>query len=78
MVSTVALIDDDRNIITSVAMALEAEGFFVRTFTDGESALRGPRENSVHLVVLDIKMPRVDGMEVLESLRRWSDLSLFF
>ncbi|MEC9022533.1 MAG: response regulator [Pseudomonadota bacterium] len=78
MVSTIALIDDDRNIITSVAMALEAEGFFVRTFTDGESALRGLRENLVDLVILDIKMPRIDGIEVLKRLRRWSDLPVIF
>ena len=78
MANTIALIDDDRNIITSVAMALEAEGFFVRTFTDGESALRGLRENLVDLVVLDIKMPRIDGIEVLKRLRRWSDLPVIF
>ena len=78
MPSTIALIDDDRNIITSVAMALEAEGFCVRTFTDGESALRGLRGNLVDLVVLDIKMPRIDGIEVLKRLRRWSDLPVIF
>ena len=78
MVSTIALIDDDRNIITSVAMALEAEGFFVRTFTDGEAALRGLRGLSVDLVVLDIKMLRIDGIEVLKRLRKWSDLPVIF
>ncbi|MGA0314998.1 MAG: response regulator [Alphaproteobacteria bacterium] len=78
MASTIALIDDDRNIITSVAMALEAEGFFVRKFTDGESALQGLKGSSVDLAVLDIKMPRMDGIEVLKRLRRWSDLPVIF
>ena len=78
MANTIALIDDDRNIITSVTMALEAEGFCVRTFTDGESALRGLKGNSVDLIVLDIKMPRIDGIEVLKRLRKWSDLPVIF
>jgi two-component system response regulator ChvI len=75
---TIALVDDDRNILTSVAMALEAEGFTVRTYTDGEEALRGMSANPVDLAVLDIKMPRMDGMELLERLRRHSDLPVIF
>ena len=59
---TIALVDDDRNILTSIAMALEAEGFTVRTFTDGAEALRGITANPVDLAILDIKMPRMDGM----------------
>lgn len=74
MTSTVALVDDDRNILTSVTMALEAEGFAVHTYGDGEQALRGMRAQPVDLAVLDIKMPRMDGLEVLTELRRHDHL----
>ncbi len=66
---TIALVDDDRNILTSVSMTLEQEGFLVRTYTDGESALQGLSASPVDLAVLDIKMPRMDGMELLQRLR---------
>jgi len=69
VVHTIALVDDDRNILTSVSMALEAEGFAVRTFTDGDTALRGLSSRPVDLAILDIKMPRMDGMELLQHLR---------
>ncbi len=72
MKQTIALVDDDRNILTSVSMTLEAEGFQVRTFTDGESALQGLTQRPVDLAVLDIKMPRMDGMELLQRLRQRS------
>jgi two-component system response regulator ChvI len=75
---TIALVDDDRNILTSIQMALEAEGFAVRTYTDGAEALRGLTTNPVDLAILDIKMPRMDGMELLERLRRQSDLPVIF
>jgi two-component system response regulator ChvI len=75
---TIALVDDDRNILTSVSMTLEAEGFAVRTYTDGAEALRGLTQQPVDLAVLDIKMPRMDGMELLEKLRRSSDLPVIF
>jgi two-component system response regulator ChvI len=75
---TIALVDDDRNILTSVAMALEAEGFAVRTFTDGAEALRGLTANPVDLAILDIKMPRMDGMELLDRLRKQSRLPVIF
>ncbi|HLB79342.1 MAG TPA: response regulator transcription factor [Dongiaceae bacterium] len=78
MAQTIALVDDDRNILTSVSMALEAEGFTVRTYTDGAEALRGITGNPVDLAVLDIKMPRMDGMELLERLRRSSKLPVIF
>ena len=78
MVHTIALVDDDRNILTSVSMALEAEGFAVRTFTDGDTALRGLSARPVDLAILDIKMPRMDGMELLLHLRRQSDLPVIF
>jgi len=75
---TIALVDDDRNILTSVSIALEAEGYRVRTFADGSEALRALSVQPVDLVVLDIKMPRVDGMEVLTRLRRTSDVPVIF
>jgi two-component system, OmpR family, response regulator ChvI len=75
---TIALVDDDRNILTSVSMTLEAEGFAVRTYTDGAEALRGMSQQPVDLAVLDIKMPRMDGMELLEKLRKASDVPVIF
>jgi len=75
---TIALVDDDRNILASVSMTLEAEGFNVRTYTDGAEALRALTSQPVDLAVLDIKMPRMDGMELLEKLRRSSDLPVIF
>jgi len=78
MSNTIALVDDDRNILTSVSMALEAEGFDVRTFTDGDSALRGLTTRPVDLAILDIKMPRMDGMELLQKLRKTTDLPVIF
>ena len=78
MPQTIALVDDDRNILTSVSMTLEAEGFAVRTYTDGAEALRGLQQQPVDLAVLDIKMPRMDGMELLEKLRRTSELPVIF
>ncbi|HWL82379.1 MAG TPA: response regulator transcription factor [Roseomonas sp.] len=78
MPATIALVDDDRNILTSVSMTLEAEGFQVRTFTDGESALQGMLTRPVDLAVLDIKMPRMDGMELLQRLRQRSSVPVIF
>lgn len=74
----IALVDDDRNILTSVSMALEAEGFNVTTYTDGESAFQGMNTNPVDLAVLDIKMPRMDGMELLQKLRKQTRLPVIF
>jgi two-component system response regulator ChvI len=75
---TIALVDDDRNILTSVTMALEAEGFRVRAFSDGAEALRGITAQPVDLAVLDIKMPRMDGMELLQRLRKNSAVPVIF
>lgn len=75
---TIALVDDDRNILTSVQMTLEAEGYSVRTFTDGEQALLDLTNRPVDLAVLDIKMPRMDGMELLQRLRSRSNLPIIF
>jgi two-component system response regulator ChvI len=78
MRQTIALVDDDRNILTSVSMALEAEGFDVRTFSDGDEALRGLNQRPVDLAVLDIKMPRLNGMELLAKLRQSSAMPVIF
>ncbi|QNT77796.1 response regulator transcription factor [Entomobacter blattae] len=75
---TIALVDDDRNILTSVTMMLEAEGFIVRTHTDGENALKDISAHPVDLAVLDIKMPRMDGIELLQRLRTRSQLPVIF
>lgn len=77
-VATIALVDDDRNILTSVAMALEAEGYGVRTYADGAAALAGLAAQPADLVVLDIKMPRMDGFELLARLRHMSSVPVIF
>jgi len=75
---TIALVDDDRNILASVSIALEAEGFKIRTYTDGAEALRGLTAQPADLAVLDIKMPRMDGMELLQRLRKNSAMPVIF
>src|SRR4028119_1598299 len=75
---TIALVDDDRNILTSVSIALEAEGYRIQTYTDGASALDGLKHAPPDLAIFDIKMPRMDGMELLRRLRQKSDLPVIF
>lgn len=75
---TIALVDDDQNILTSVSIALETEGYRVKTYKDGEEALRGINQQPVDLAILDIKMPRMDGMELLQNLRLTSQLPIIF
>src|ERR1700693_2077235 len=75
---TIALVDDDRNILTSVSIALEAEGYRITTYTDGASALDGFKSAPPDLAILDIKMPRMDGMETLRRLRQKSDVPVIF
>ncbi len=75
---TIALVDDDRNILTSVSMALESEGYRIMTYTDGASALDGFKTSPPDLAILDIKMPRMDGMETLRRLRQKSDMPVIF
>ena len=70
MNQTIALIDDDRNILTSISMALEKEGFKVQTYLDGETALIGLTRTPPDLAVIDIKMPKMDGEELLKKLRK--------
>lgn len=69
MAATIALVDDDRNILTSVSIALQTEGFVTRVYSDGEAALKALTDNPPDLAVLDIKMPRMDGLELLRRLR---------
>ena len=78
MKKSVFLIDDDKNILTSVSMLLETEGYKVRTFSDGESGLKAILENNPDIAVVDIKMPRLDGIELLKQLRKTSDIPVIF
>lgn len=78
MDKTIALVDDDRNILTSVSIALQAEGFRTRVYTDGETALKALAENPAHLGIFDIKMPRMDGLELLRRLRETSQMPVIF
>lgn len=78
MQKSIALVDDDKNILTSVSMALESEGFRVDCYSDGEDALEGLRKKPVDLAVFDIKMPRMDGMELLQKVRSESALPVIF
>jgi CheY-like chemotaxis protein len=75
---TIALVDDDRNILTSVSIALEVEGYRINTYTDGYSALDGFQSEPPDLAILDVKMPRMDGMEMLRRLREKSDVPVIF
>lgn len=75
---TIALVDDDRNILKSISIALEAEGYQVQTYTDGASALEGLTHKQPDLAVFDIKMPRMDGIELLRRLRATSSLPVIF
>ena len=76
--NTIALVDDDENILTSVSMAMEEEGYGVRSFTNGADALSALTAKPVDLIILDIKMPRMDGMEMLAQLRRHSNVPVIF
>ena len=74
----IALVDDDRNILTSVSITLEAEGFEVETYNDGQSALEAFNRRLPDLAVLDIKMPRMDGMDLLQRLRLKTNMPVIF
>ena len=78
MPSTIALVDDDRHLLTSVTMALEAEGFVVRPHSDPVKALQDLLSRPVDLAVLDIKMPQMDGMELLAQIRKHSAVPVVF
>jgi two-component system, OmpR family, response regulator ChvI len=74
----IALVDDDRNILTSVGMALEAEGYSVQKYNDGAAALQGLQDTPPDMAIFDIKMPRMDGMELLRRIRQKTDLPVIF
>ena len=78
MSKTIALVDDDRNILTGISMALEREGFKVQTYIDGESALVGLSRNPPDLAIVDIKMPRMDGEELLKRIRKKMSIPIIF
>jgi two-component system response regulator ChvI len=78
MTATIALVDDDRNILTSVSIALQAEGFLTRVYSDSEAALKALIDNPPDLAIFDIKMPRMDGLELLRRLREKSALPVIF
>ena len=77
-IQTIALVDDDRNILTSLSIALEKEGFKVHTYIDGESALIGLTRTPPDLAVIDIKMPKMDGEELLKKLRKKTSMPVIF
>ena len=74
----IALVDDDRNILTSVSIALQAEGFVTRVYSDGQTALKALADNPPELGVFDIKMPGMDGMELLRRVREFSAIPVIF
>ena len=78
MAQTIALVDDDKNILTSLSMALEAEGFIVDIYSDGDKAFSGLSIKPADIVILDIKMPRMNGMELLNRLRQKSNIPIIF
>ena len=78
MTATIALVDDDKNILTSVSIALQAEGFVTRIYPDPEGALKALLDNPADLAVFDIKMPRMDGLELLRRLREKSKMPVIF
>jgi len=78
MSQSIALVDDDRNILTSISMALENEGFKVQTYIDAENALVGISRNPPDLAVIDIKMPGMDGEELLKRLRKKTTIPILF
>ena len=78
MAQRIALVDDDQNILTSVSLMLESEGYEVDTYSDGEQALIGLRRRAAELAILDIKMPRLDGMELLQKIRVGSAIPVIF
>ena len=78
MSAQIALVDDDRNILTSVSIAMQAEGYVTRIYSDGEAALKALLENPADLGIFDIKMPRMDGLELLRRLREKSDMPVIF
>ncbi len=78
MSQVIALVDDDRNILMSVSIALQQEGFVTRVYSDPVAALKAIGDNPPDLGVFDIKMPGMDGMELLRRIRETSALPVIF
>ena len=76
--TNICLIDDDQNILASLSLALKSEGYIITTFSDGLSGLNSLKEDKYDIAILDIKMPRLDGLEVLQNLRQTSNLPVIF
>ena len=76
--TNICLIDDDQNILASLSLALKSEGYIISTFSDGLSGLNSLKEDKYDIAILDIKMPRLDGLEVLQNLRQTSNLPVIF
>lgn len=76
--STIALVDDDRNILRTVSMVLDIEGYHTQTYTNGASALVGLRESAPDAAIIDVRMPRMDGMELLRRLRQNAKFPVIF
>ena len=74
----IILIDDDQNILTSLEMVLKSAGFAIEAFTDGLEAINYMRDNGAEIVLLDIKMPRIDGLEVFTTVRKFSNIPIIF
>ena len=74
----ICLIDDDQNILASLSLALKSEKFDVETYSDGIAGLEALKDNNFDIAILDIKMPRLDGLEVLQKLRNSSDIPVIF
>jgi len=74
----ICLIDDDQNILASLSLALKSEGYIISTFSDGLSGLNSLKKDDYDIAILDIKMPRLDGLEVLQKLRQTSNLPVIF
>ena len=74
----ICLIDDDQNILASLSLALKSEKFDVETYSDGIAGLEALKNNNFDIAILDIKMPRLDGLEVLQKLRNMSDIPVIF
>jgi two-component system response regulator ChvI len=75
---SIALVDDDRNVLTTLSILLQSEGFLTRVYSDGEAALGALLDNPPDLAIFDIKMPRMSGLELLEKLRSRSSLPVIF
>ena len=76
--TNICLIDDDQNILASLSLTLKSEGYNIKTFSDGLSGLTSLQKEDYDIVILDIKMPRLDGLEVLQELRQTSSLPVIF